>query len=356
MSTTAPGGRTGRGARTRAAGATAPAGATRSAEAKGEAGRTPLAGASGAVDGADAADTAGTTSGAGMAGMAGRTGAVDEAVATAGESGQQEYETRADCTVDPDGRITFRLPPVPAPHPRLLLRPRPKKGRPGTDSRLLDLEAERPDGPLSAVLPPHPALAEGRWDTYLVPGPDTEPVRLRPGLRDLRALVDGHLRDRTSPVAVRIPYATKDGFLALRTWLRTVHAEAGTVDVTDRDITVAVRLHGARLAEDALVELRLRGTGTVHTLRPRVDEDGKDLSFTAGRDATAGASEGADQVWDAFVRPTAGAAAVRVARLLDDIADRKHVHVYPEIRSEGSTLRPYYTVDNDFSISVSRES
>ncbi|WP_369192936.1 transferase [Streptomyces djakartensis] len=294
-----------------------------------------------------------------MVDMAGRTGAADDAgtaaaTAEAEARGLQESEARADCTVDADGRITFRLPPVPATRPRLLLRPRPRKGRPETGSRLLDLEPDRPGGHLNAVLAPHPALDEGRWDTYLVPGPDAEPVRLRPGLRDLRALVDGHLRARTSPVAVRIPYATKDGFLALRTWLRTVHAEAGAVDVTDRAIGVAVRLHGAVLAEDALVELRLRGTGTVRTLRPRADDDARGLSFTA--DGTAVAGGGANQVWDAFVRPTADAAPVRVARLLDDLADRKHVHVYPAIRSGGSTLRPYYTVDNDFSISVSRES
>lgn len=299
------------------------------------------------------AGTAGTVGGAGVSGTAGGTGGP-----SAASDGPRDSGARADCTIDADGRITFRLPSAPAtrPHPRLVLRLRPGKGRPEADSRSLDLEAGGPGGHLCALLEPHPALGEGRWDAYLVPGPDAEPQRLRPGLRDLRALVDGHLRDRTSPVAVRVPYATRDGFLALRTWLRTVHAEAGAVDVTDRAITVAVRLHGAALGADALVHLRLRGTGTVRTLRPRADDDGRGFSFTTGTDEAADVGGGADQVWDVFVRPTADAAPVRVARLLDDVADRKHVHVYPAIRTGGLTLRPYYTVDNDLSIAVSRES
>ncbi|MFD8150735.1 transferase [Streptomyces sp. NPDC059720] len=312
----------------------------------------------GTAGGAGTTDTAGTAGKADtdMAGTAGTAGGAGTASAVGG--GSRDSGARADCTVDADGRITFRLPPTPATRPRLLLRLRPRKGRPETDSRLLDLEPDGPGHHLSARLETRPFLAEGRWDAYLVPAPDAGPQRLRPGLRDLRALVDGHLHDRTSPVAVRIPYATKDGFLALRTWLRTAHAEAGAVDVTDGAITVAARLHGAELAADAVVQLRLRGTGTVRTLRPRIDDDGRNFSFSTGT-AIGGAADaggGADRVWDAFVRPTADAAPVRVARLLDDVADRKHVHVYPALPTEGLLLRPYYTVDNDFSISVSRES
>ncbi|MER6345255.1 transferase [Streptomyces sp. NPDC001595] len=279
-------------------------------------------------------------------------------------STQQETRPRAGCTIDTDGRITFRLPPVPADNPRLLLRLRPKKGRPETALHFLELEPDGPDGRLRAALGPQPVLDEGRWDVYLVPEPEAERQRLRPGPRDLRALVDGHLRDRTSPVAVRIPYVTKDGFLALRSWLRPIHAEAGAVDVADGTITVSARLHGAALGEDATVRLRLRGSTTVRSLRPRIDDDGRGFSFTAGPDqlvdghgdghGDGNSDGGAGRVWDVFVRPAADASAVRIARLLDDVADRKHVYVYPAITAKGSTLRPYYTVDNDLSIEVVR--
>ncbi|MES9622802.1 transferase [Streptomyces tuirus] len=267
-------------------------------------------------------------------------------------SDARDTHPRAHCAIDADGRITFRLPPAATPHPQLLLRLRPKKGRPETTLHLLDLEPDRADGHLHAVLEPLPALDEGRWDVYLLPEPGAERRRLRPGLRDLRTLVDGHLRDRPSPVAVRIPYVTKDGFLALRTWRRTAHAEARAIGIEDRALTVTARLHGAELHEDATVRLRLRGTDTVRTLRPRADDDGKGFSFTAGPGDLTADGGGAGRIWDLFVCPTAGATPIRVARLLDDVADRKHVHVYPAVEADGSAFRPYYTVDNDLAIEV----
>lgn len=271
---------------------------------------------------------------------------------TTATSPQRGTHPRADCAIGTDGRITFRLPPIPGTHPQLLLRLRPKKGRSETARHLLDLECDRSDGHRHAVLEPHPVLDEGRWDLYLLPEPGAEAGRLRPGLRDLRSLVDGHLRDRPSPVVVRIPYVTKDGFLALRAWRRTAHAEARTIDLTDRAMTVTARLHGAELHGDATVRLRLRGTDTVRTLRPRTDDDARGFSFTVAPGDLADDGGGAARIWDAFVRPTAGAPPIRVGRLLDDVADRKHVYVYPAIGTDGSALRPYYTVDNDLAIEV----
>ncbi|NEE11582.1 transferase [Streptomyces sp. SID7499] len=256
--------------------------------------------------------------------------------------------------MDADGRLTFRLPPTSTPRPQLLLRLRPKKGRPETTLHILDLEPDpdRAECHRQAVLEPHPVLEEGRWDVYLLAEPTAERRRLRPGLRDLRTLVDGHLRDRPSPVTVRIPYVTKDGFLALRAWRRTAHAEARAIGVEDRALSVTVRVHGAELREDAAVLLRLRGTDTVRTLRLRADDDAKGFSFTAGPGDLAAEGGGADGIWDVFVRPAADAPPIRVARLLDDVADRKHVHVYPAIEADGSAFRPYYTVDNDLAIEV----
>ncbi|MEU1852850.1 transferase [Streptomyces sp. NPDC019990] len=265
----------------------------------------------------------------------------------------RETRPRTDCTAAPDGRIVFRLPPGGSgTHPQLLLRLRPKKGQPETTRHLVDLEPGGDGDHLHAVLEPHQALDEGRWDLYLLAEPGAERQRLRPGLKDLRALADGHLRDRPAPVTVTIPYVTKDGFLALRAWRRAAHAEAGTIDVTDRAITVTARLHGAGLAEDATVLLRLRGSGIVRDLRPRVDGDGSGFAFTAGHEDLTAEGEGPGRIWDAFVRPTADAPPVRIARLLDDLADRKHVFVYPAATRDGTAVRPYYTVDNDLAIEV----
>ncbi|MFC8359388.1 hypothetical protein ACFUIY_05870 [Streptomyces griseorubiginosus] len=254
---------------------------------------------------------------------------------------------RAACAVDTDGRITFEMPG--AAGLRLLLRLRPKKGQPEEDLHVLDLETDPSDeGRAHAVLGTDPVLAEGRWDVYLLQG--TERTRLRPGPRDLRALVDGQLRERRGPLAVRVPYATKDGFLAVRTWLRPAHAEVGRVDVTDRALTIAARLHGSPLTEGARVELRLRrDNGVTRTLEPLVRADGHAFSYAV--DDTLDLDPG---IWDMFLRPAPGAAPIRLARLLDDVADRKEVFVYPGATVGGAVVRPYYTVDNDLSLEVKR--
>ncbi|MFE4699688.1 hypothetical protein ACFRIC_21695 [Streptomyces sp. NPDC056738] len=256
------------------------------------------------------------------------------------------------CSIGTDGRITFDLPPGSPEGQRLLLRLRPKKGQPEKDLHVLDFE---PAGERRrAVLDPHLVLAEGRWDVYLLGEPGAERQRPRPGPRDLRALVDGHRRRRPSPVSVRIPYVTKDGHLAVRAWLRPAHAEAEAVDVTGRSMTVRARLHGASLQEGAVVSLRLRGAGaTARTVEPRAEDEGRSLSFTVDyAELAAGTPSGAG-VWDVFVRPGAEAPRIRVGRLLDDLADRKEIVVYPPADVGGAALRPYYTVDNDLSVEVS---
>lgn len=250
---------------------------------------------------------------------------------------------RVGCTVDAEGRITFELPA--APGHGLLLRLRPKQGQPEETLHVLDLESVG-KGRTRAVLGPDPVLAEGRWDVYLLDG--SERTRLRPGPRDLRALVDGHLRERRGPLAVRVPYVTEDGYLAVRTWLRPAHAEVERVDVTGgTTLKVTARLHGASLPDGAEVLLRRRqGEGTVRSLPPLAAEDGRSFSFTV-------ADETLDPgIWDLFVRPAPGAPMIRLARLLDDVADRKRVFVYPGATAGKVVARPYYTVDNDLSLEV----
>ncbi|CCK24956.1 transferase [Streptomyces davaonensis JCM 4913] len=266
-----------------------------------------------------------------------------------------DTQPRAHCTADTDGRITFHVPALEEQDresAQLLVRLRPKKGQPEQTSHVLPVEAADDDGGGRAVLEPQPALPEGRWDVYLLPEPGSPRIRLRPGMRDLRALVDGQTRDRLSPVAVRVPYTTKDGYLAIRTWLRTAHAEVEGIEVTDRTMTVKARLHGDTLSAGAVVRLRARGSnGPVRTRQPQVDGDGRRFSFTADLDELT--AEGS-RVWDVSVRPrpAEGTPFIRIGRLLDDVADRKEIFVYPAATVGGLTVRPYYTVDNDLSVEV----
>ncbi|MEW1717983.1 transferase [Streptomyces sp. NPDC093109] len=258
---------------------------------------------------------------------------------------------RADCLIDGDGRLTVRLVTT-AGRPRLLLRQRPKKGRPEEPTRTADLERTA-DGGLRAVVEPTPALAEGHWDTYLLDGSGAPPVRLLPGLLDLRALLPGRDPDRTpEPLAVRIPYPTKDGFLALRTWLRPAHAEIDTLDLSGHTMTVRARLFGARLTEGAAVLLIRRGQDRAVRQYVPSPEGARGFSFTADyRDLLADRVADRD-LWDVFLRPAPGGPRVRVGRLLDDVPRRKEIFVYPATPLDGATARPYYTVDNDLALDI----
>ncbi|MFF0156954.1 hypothetical protein ACFYRY_05300 [Streptomyces sp. NPDC005263] len=267
---------------------------------------------------------------------------------------EPEVRPRVGCAVDADGRITFDVPARPAEARQVLLRLRPKKGQPEKILHVLDLEPAG-DGRRRAVLETWPVLAEGRWDVHLLQDPDSRRLRLLPGPRDLRVLVDGHLRDRQSPLAVRIPYVTKDGHLAIRAWRRTAHAEAAGIEVTDRSMTVGARLHGASLGKGAVVRLRRRGgDGAVRTLQPHAGDDDRSFSFTVDYEELATGTDGGSGIWDAFVLPAPEASPIRMARLLDDVADRKEVFVYPTVTVGGALVHPYYTVDNDLSVKVTK--
>ncbi|MFF3336275.1 hypothetical protein ACFYWX_43370 [Streptomyces sp. NPDC002888] len=269
-------------------------------------------------------------------------------------SAEQGVQPRVGCVVDTGGRIVFEMVSRSAEGRQLLLRLRPKKGQPEKVLHVLDLEPTD-DGGRRAVLDPNTVLVEGRWDVYLLREPEAERQRLRPGMRDLRALVDGHRRDWQAPLAVRVPYATADGFLAVRSWLRPAHGEVDAITLTDRSLTVGARLHGASLRTGAVVHLRLRGgSGGVRDLEPRAEDDGRSFSFTVDHAELAAETVGGSGVWDVFVQPAAEAPLIRLARLLDDVAGRKEVFVYPTVTVGGAGLRPYYTVDNDFSVEVTK--
>ncbi|MFI6082944.1 hypothetical protein ACIBBB_18525 [Streptomyces sp. NPDC051217] len=266
---------------------------------------------------------------------------------------------RADATVDGEGRfvVRVRLPLPDSARPRLLLQLRPKKGQSEETGRVAALEHVGHDE-WRAVLETAPALREGRWDAYVLGMPGEERTPLLPGLRDLRALVSGGGGEgRETPLAVRIPYATKDGRLAVRAWLRATHAEAGRIDFSGHTMTARARLFGARLGEGAAALLHPRGKDApVRQIALRAEGE-RDLSFTvdyqdllAERGQPAAGAE--QEIWDVYVRPAAGASRIRVARLLDDVADRKAVFVYPAATLGGVTVRPYYTVDNDLSVAV----
>ncbi|MFF9349804.1 transferase [Streptomyces sp. NPDC014734] len=279
----------------------------------------------------------------------------------------RRHTPRADCTADPDGTLVFELGDPgdpgdpgsgPVPHgagegPELVFRLR---GGTGDDAVLRLPLGQTGGGRLRAVLPATAETAGGRWDVRLRgPGEDDEAaVPVEPGIRDLRHLVDR--APETGRVAVRVPYPTADGRLALHCWVRSPHAEAGTVTFDGDAMTVEGTLYGVPLGDGARAEARAPGDpGRVR----RVPVTGKEgsFSFTLPLDGLGDGPVRDEQLWTLWLIPGTArggpAGEVRVSRLLDDVWDRRNIFVYPG-RDIGAGVRatPCYTGDNDLCVRV----
>ncbi|QIY76847.2 hypothetical protein HEP84_14245 [Streptomyces sp. RLB1-33] len=250
----------------------------------------------------------------------------------------------ADCIADSAGGLTFDVIETGEPGAALLVLRR----REGHDEVSLPLTPTG-DGRLRAALPSGVALPEGRWDAYAqVAG--GEPRRLAPGANDLRSLVARVPSGSLGHVAVRIPYATRHGNLSVRSWLRAPHAEAVELYRGERGLGVRGRVYGIPLAPDAHAEVCHRDTAGP-LIRAEVAVEQVEFGFTVAYGALR------PGVWDLWLRPAGeGGPRVRIARLLDDIADKRPFLIHPRVPVK--TLYgpveagPYYTRDNDLSVTV----
>ncbi|WP_369204401.1 hypothetical protein [Streptomyces sp. PU-14G] len=270
----------------------------------------------------------------------------------------------ADCTADSAGGLTFdvRLPAgvSTGADAGLLLRRRPGPSGETEEVRLpLAPVQEATDGTLRAALPSTVRLGEGRWNVFLLL-PGRQPRRLAPGINDLRSLVDRVPHESRTWLGVRIPYATKHGNLSVRSWMRWPHAEAGTLCVHDGGLELAGRLYGAEVKPAARLEARpRRGEGSPVLVEVASSAaDPREFTVTLPYPALAG-----HRLWDLWLRPDEGAEAVRVARILDDVADKKRIFTYPAQAVEVAdaagakpelTAKPYYTLNNDLAVRVDR--
>ncbi|WP_328316710.1 transferase [Streptomyces sp. NBC_00388] len=266
-------------------------------------------------------------------------------------TGEHRLPYTVDCVAEADGTVRFT---VAGPGPDGLVLERRKSG-----DRVRLALTRPPHGRPEAVLDASAELGEGRWDVFAGGGPAGE-QRVEPGLRDLRTLIDRIPGPTAATVTARIPYRTADGTLAVRSWSRSPHAEAGELTVRDSSLTLRGRLYGAVPGGDAVVEARLRGVpGQVHRESARPGGDGA-FSCTLPYGPLAGGDAAGGRFWDLWLRPEGvarGGPGVRIGRILDDIADRKSVFVYPGSpcgggAAPGVTATPYYTVDNDLSVRI----
>ncbi|WP_243869774.1 hypothetical protein [Streptomyces liangshanensis] len=267
----------------------------------------------------------------------------DDATGRNGRRGGRA-ERVADCIADSAGGITFDVAGAAGPAAALVLRRRDGAPADGTD-REVRLPLTGGGGPgraLRAVLPSTVHLAEGYWDVRT--GADGEHA-VRPGVRDVRALVDRVPgQDR---VTARIPYPTGDGRLAVRSWVRTPHAEAGAIRCDRGTMTVGGVLYGAEARPGAVAEARLSGGGRVH--RVPVTGRGSSFAFTLPYALLADAPVERRLGWDLWLRPAPDADGIRISRILDDIWDKRNILVYPRFvrpSPDAWSATPCYTADN----------
>lgn len=261
-----------------------------------------------------------------------------------GDEEETPTKARTDCVADFAGGLTFDVADPGEPGPAQLVLRR----RDGEEEVRLPLTPAG-DGRLRAALPSSVDVPEGRWDAYIQVAGD-EPRRLAPGLNDLRSLVDRAPTAAAERVVVRIPYATKHGNLSVRSWERSPHAEAGELHIGKGELTVSATAYGAEPTPHAYVEVADR-KGASPPVRAELTPEPGGFRFTV---AYAALRPG---IWDLWLRPEGeDGPRVRIARLLDDIVDKKPVFVYPTSRVDAEhgpvAATPYYTVDNDLSVTV----
>ncbi|TXS51193.1 transferase, partial [Streptomyces sp. t39] len=78
--------------------------------------------------------------------------------------------------------------------------------------------------------------------------------------------------------------------------------------------------------------------------------EGGEFGFTLPYAPLAEAGGGQERTWELWLRPSAGAAALRISRILDDVWDKREIFRFPEHRTAAYRAVPCYTADNELDI------
>ncbi|WP_433302940.1 glycosyltransferase family 4 protein [Actinoplanes sp. CA-030573] len=154
------------------------------------------------------------------------------------------------------------------------------------------------------------------------------------GLRDTRSLLDGPLGPR-----IQLPFRALDGTLKVRIWDQPVYAEVGDVDADADGIHLTGRLHGAVFDRPTL---EARSGDRTHPLP--MTAEGLDFRVTV-----AALPPG---TWSLHLRHAPAAEPVTLARVRDDIVDKRTAFVLPAATVGDRTLLPAYTESSELSIRV----
>lgn len=262
------------------------------------------------------------------------------------------------------GELRFTVASDGAEWQRLVL-----KRRRSDERAEIHLTVDPTDGGMVGALLPSTVMAEGRWDASLETATG-ELVRAGAGRCDTRRAAAMPLATAGRPLARRLPYETADGFLAVRTWLRSAHAE---VDVVERGgATLALRGRVVSEGDDVagrqvrvIAASRLDGVPEWTSSPTDTDQSGC-FEGTVDLDDLSRHRVTRHDDWDLYLEVVDSGTRARLGRLADDIVDRKPMVTYEVTRSRPETdprlhdeyplptveVRPYFTVNNDLSLYV----
>ncbi|WP_433340344.1 glycosyltransferase [Streptomyces sp. CA-253872] len=261
----------------------------------------------------------------------------------------------------PGGALSFTLEPDGLPEGPLDLLVRLRKD---PDRRSVRVPLDGTGAVLTAAA--HP-LAEGRWDCFVVPRGAAESARTR--LRAVRAeqaaLLGAPPLVDAEGLRTRVPYATSDGFLAVRAWARPRHAEVTRVRVGAGHVEVDARFLAPAGAtpDGAVVRARARGCGRSFDVPVVRDTTGDGafgfvLPLPRAGDVPLAGEEAPKEVWDLELRtPGADGAPVTLGRVTGDGTDRKRTDRYPGVavphpEHGTATVRPFFTSAHDLALIV----
>jgi hypothetical protein len=217
-----------------------------------------------------------------------------------------------------------------------------------------------------ATLPEDTHLAESRWNVYTTDS-SGESHRVRYSFCDLRHAAEVAASEGASVFSRCLPYGTRDGFLALRSWLRGNHAECDSVEIGDAYIIFVGRFMWPRAANETTQFIaRPRQIPDVEVLGVALPTNaGEDFRFALPVDQLAIHRSSRHDDWDLYLECSDVEVPVRLSRLADDVVERKAIYQFPSVRCEipeteladewptpSVIARPYVTVDSDLSIFV----
>ncbi|MFC7530580.1 glycosyltransferase family 4 protein [Actinoplanes sp. GCM10030250] len=227
-----------------------------------------------------------------------------------------------------DGRVVVEVPGARLPRGMTHLVCRPRRIEGVRKAVRIPLAGDHETG-WSASFPFDEAtFAEGRWDLFVADRREGL-YRLRAGLLDVRDLIGGR---ETAPFVRNVPYKTADGFLAVATWQRDEHAEAGDVWFGEETITVQGRLVAGDFdGTQPILTLSRRGEHPNTFVVPGTATGNGGFSFDVPVEPFAALRVLRYEDWDASVSRGPYGPLIPIARLMDDVIERKRVYVYPSV-------------------------